>query len=124
MRVWQKYGEMEEKVIFERVRLAIRALKQTVDVAGTHRPRPASGRSELRRGSDDELIAPFASIVAWPVAYYFLSKWLHGFAYRIDLGYWVFILSGIIALIIALASVSYQSIKAALANPVESLRYE
>ena len=65
-----------------------------------------------------------ANVVAWPVAYYFLSKWLHGFAYRIEIGIWVFILSGIIALIIALASVSYQSIKAALANPVKSLKYE
>lgn len=65
-----------------------------------------------------------ANVVAWPVAYYFLSKWLHGFASRIEIGIWVFILSSTIALIIALASVSYQSIKAALANPVESLRYE
>ena len=65
-----------------------------------------------------------ANIVAWPAAFYFLSKWLHGFASRIDIGVWVFILSGIIALFIALASVSYQSIKAALANPVKSLRYE
>ena len=65
-----------------------------------------------------------ANIVSCPIAYYFLSKWLHGFANRIDIEIWVFILSGIIELMIALASVSYQSIKAALANPIESLRYE
>lgn len=65
-----------------------------------------------------------ANIVACPVAFYFLSKWLNGFAIRIDMGIWVFVLSGIIALCIAIASVSYQAIKAATANPVESLLYE
>jgi len=65
-----------------------------------------------------------ANVIAWPIASYFLSKWLSGFAYRIDIGIWVFILSGFLALFIALASVSYQSLKAALANPVDSLRYE
>ena len=65
-----------------------------------------------------------ANIVAWPVAYYFMNGWLQNFAYRIDLNWWVFILSGGIALLIAIATVSFQAIKAAIANPVESLRYE
>lgn len=65
-----------------------------------------------------------ANIIAWPVAYYFMNKWLEDFAYRIDITLWVFVLSGGIALLIALVTVSYQAIKAALANPVESLRYE
>ncbi|UCE06949.1 MAG: ABC transporter permease, partial [bacterium] len=63
----------------------------------------------------------FASIIAWPVAYYFMNKWLQNFAYRVDIGIWIFILSAALALIIALVTVSYQSIKAAMANPVESL---
>jgi putative ABC transport system permease protein len=65
-----------------------------------------------------------SNIIAWPVAYYFMNKWLQDFAYRIDISWWMFILSGGIALVIALLTVSFQAIKAALANPVESLRYE
>ena len=66
----------------------------------------------------------YANIVAWPAAYYFINKWLQSFAYRIDISWWMFVLSGGIALIIALATVSIQAIKAATANPVMSLRYE
>ena len=65
-----------------------------------------------------------ANIIAWPVAYYFMNKWLQNFAYRIDLSVWIFILSGLAAFGIALLTVSYQSIKAATSNPVDSLRYE
>jgi putative ABC transport system permease protein len=64
------------------------------------------------------------SCIAFPIAYYFMSKWLQDFAYRIELSWWMFLLSGGIALVIALVTVSYQAIKAATANPVESLRYE
>jgi putative ABC transport system permease protein len=65
-----------------------------------------------------------ANIIAWPVAYYLMNKWLQDFAYRIDISWWIFALSGGIALLIALATVSFQAIKAAIANPVEALRYE
>jgi putative ABC transport system permease protein len=65
-----------------------------------------------------------ANIIACPIAYYFMNKWLEDFAYRIDIGWWVFALSGGIALLIALLTVSFQAIKAATANPVESLKYE
>jgi ABC-type antimicrobial peptide transport system permease subunit len=65
-----------------------------------------------------------ANIIAWPAAYYFMSKWLQDFAYRIDISIWIFIISGGIALLIALFTVGYQAVKAALANPVKSLRYE
>jgi putative ABC transport system permease protein len=65
-----------------------------------------------------------ANLIAWPAAYYFMNKWLANFAYRISLNIWTFILSGLIAFTIALLSVSYQSIKAATANPVDSLRHE
>jgi putative ABC transport system permease protein len=65
-----------------------------------------------------------ANLIAWPIAYYFMSRWLQNFAYRTSIGIGIFIISGLLALAIALLTVSYQSIKAAIANPVESLRYE
>jgi len=65
-----------------------------------------------------------ASIIAWPIAYIAMNKWLQNFAYRIDLSVWVFIISGLAALAVALLTISYQTIKAATANPVDSLRYE
>jgi putative ABC transport system permease protein len=65
-----------------------------------------------------------SNIIAFPVVYYFMDKWLRDFAYRIEISWWMFIISGGMALLIALATVSYQAIKAAIANPVESLRYE
>ncbi|MCB9266946.1 MAG: ABC transporter permease [Lewinellaceae bacterium] len=63
-------------------------------------------------------------LVASPLAYYFLEKWLDNFAYRIDFHWWVFPLAGAIALIVAFLTVSFQSVKAALADPVRSLRSE
>ncbi len=65
-----------------------------------------------------------ANLVAWPVAWYAMNKWLKNFAYRIDIGWWVFALAGGLALVIALLTVSTQAVRVALANPVESLRYE
>lgn len=65
-----------------------------------------------------------ANIIAWPVAYYLMNNWLQGFAYRIKITAWPFLISGVIALLIAVATVSFQSIKAAVANPVDSLRNE
>jgi putative ABC transport system permease protein len=65
-----------------------------------------------------------ANVVAWPLAYYMMTKWLQNFAYRIGLGLWPFVLAAVLAFAIALITVSYQSIKAALMNPVDSLRYE
>jgi len=65
-----------------------------------------------------------ANIIAWPLAYFAISKWLENFAYRTNLNLSIFVLSGVLALATALLTVSYQTLKAALANPVESLRYE
>jgi putative ABC transport system permease protein len=65
-----------------------------------------------------------ANLIAWPVAWYAMSQWLGDFAYKIDISPLTFVLAAILALIIALLTVSYQSIKAALANPVKSLRTE
>jgi len=65
-----------------------------------------------------------ANIIAWPAVYYFISRWLQNFAYRIEIGYWVFLMAAFFAMGIALLTVSYQALKAAVANPVEVLRNE
>jgi len=65
-----------------------------------------------------------ANIIAWPVAWFFLNRWLQSFLYRTHINLDIFIIAGAITLIIALFTVSYQSVKAALANPADSLRYE
>ena len=65
-----------------------------------------------------------AIIIASPVAYYAMHRWLADFAYKIDIAWWVFVLAGLLAVGIALLTVSFQSIRAALMNPVKSLRNE
>jgi ABC-type antimicrobial peptide transport system permease subunit len=65
-----------------------------------------------------------ANVIAWPAAYFVSKKWLQGFAYRIDLGWEIFVISAVIAFMIAVGTVSYQAIKAATASPVKALRYE
>ena len=63
-------------------------------------------------------------VLASPIAYYFLTSWLQGFAYRIEITWWHFAISALLTLFIALLTISYQSIKAALMNPVKSLKSE
>ena len=65
-----------------------------------------------------------ASVLAFPIAYWVMNNWLQNFAYRIEISWWIFGLSSLIAIVIALATISFQAVKAALANPVESLRSE
>ncbi len=65
-----------------------------------------------------------AFVIAVPLAYWAMSRWLQNFAYHIDLGPWIFLGAGVLALVIALATDSYQAIRAALADPVDALRYE
>ncbi len=65
-----------------------------------------------------------ANAIAWPIAYYTMKSWLQNYAYRIEVGWWMLLLAGALALAISLVTVSYQAIKAAVANPVDSLRYE
>jgi putative ABC transport system permease protein len=65
-----------------------------------------------------------ANLIAWPTAFVLFSRWLQNYAYRIEIGPWVFISSAAAALLIALLTVSYQAFRAAAANPVDSLKYE
>jgi putative ABC transport system permease protein len=63
-------------------------------------------------------------VIAFPVAWWVMNKWLQSFAYRINIGWWVFVLAGLLTIVIALLTVSFQAIKAAITNPIKSLRTE
>jgi len=63
-------------------------------------------------------------VISTPFAWYFMQKWLQDFAYRINIEWWVFAIAGAAALLIAFITISFQSVKAAVANPVKSLRSE
>jgi len=65
-----------------------------------------------------------ATIIAWPLAWYVMQQWLQNFAYRTSFSWWIFALAGALAVFIALLTVSFQAIKAAVANPVKALRSE
>ena len=65
-----------------------------------------------------------AIVIASPVAWWAMNKWLQAFAYRIHISWWMFAIAGLVAIFIALMAVSFQAIKAAIANPVKSLRTE
>jgi putative ABC transport system permease protein len=62
--------------------------------------------------------------ITWPVEYLIMNNWLKDFAFRIDFPFWVFVVSVLITIVISILTDSYQAIKAALANPVESIKYE
>jgi putative ABC transport system permease protein len=70
------------------------------------------------------ILLGISMLIAWPVAWFVMNRWLQGFAYRTDLDWYTFALAGVIALIVAALTVFFQAVKAAAANPVESLRYE
>jgi putative ABC transport system permease protein len=63
-------------------------------------------------------------LIAIPIAWWAMNKWLQGFNYRVPIAWWMFALSGLIAIIIAFVTVSFQAIKAAVANPTKSLKTE
>ncbi len=65
-----------------------------------------------------------ANLIAWPVTWWAMRKWLDGFAYRIGIPYWVFLVAGVLAFVIALATVSFHAVRASRQNPGLSLRYE
>jgi putative ABC transport system permease protein len=65
-----------------------------------------------------------AIVIASPIAWYAMHRWLQDFEYRINIPWWVFVVAGVLSILIAFLTVSFQSIKAALVNPVKSLRSE
>ncbi|HEY1054505.1 MAG TPA: FtsX-like permease family protein, partial [Emticicia sp.] len=65
-----------------------------------------------------------SAVIAFPLAWYLMKNWLQKYAYRIEIQWWFFLVAGVLACLIALLTVSYQSIKAALMNPIKSLKTE
>ncbi|GGG34889.1 ABC transporter permease [Bizionia arctica] len=63
-------------------------------------------------------------LISIPIAWYVMSNWLQGYAYRIEINWWIFLIAGFVAILIALVTVSFQAVKAAIANPVKSLKTE
>jgi putative ABC transport system permease protein len=70
------------------------------------------------------ILVVLSNVIAWPIAYLVMSGWLQGFAYRISMGWLVFVLSGLLIFLIAMLSVLYQALKAATTNPINAIRYE
>jgi ABC-type antimicrobial peptide transport system permease subunit len=70
------------------------------------------------------VLIAIAFAIATPIAWYYMNQWLQGYAYRINVSWLVFLAGGLVAIVIALATISFQAIKAAIANPVKSLRTE
>jgi putative ABC transport system permease protein len=70
------------------------------------------------------VLVVIANVIIWPLAYFIMNRWLQRFAYRINIGWWSFVLTGVVVLMVSLLTVSWQILRAATANPVDSLRYE
>jgi ABC-type antimicrobial peptide transport system permease subunit len=70
------------------------------------------------------ILIAIAFAIATPIAWYYMHQWLQDYAYRINISWWLFAVGGLVAIIIALATISFQAVKAAIANPVKSLRTE
>ena len=101
------------------------AISQRIKEIGIRKVMGADTSTIVALLSKDFLkLVAISAIIAFPVAWYFMNKWLQDFAYRINMPWWIFIAAGIIATVIALFTISFQAIKAAIANPVKSLRTE
>ena len=105
--------------------LATYTAEQRTKEIGVRKVLGASVRQVTQMLSKEFLrLVVIASLIAFPAAWWAMNKWLQSFAYRIDISWWVFAVAGFSALLIALLTVSFQAIKAALSNPVKSLRTE
>ena len=101
------------------------SISQRIKEIGIRKVLGASVSSIVQLLSKDFLIlVAFASLIAFPVAWYAMHTWLQDFAYRISIPWWIFLAAGSIAALVALATISFQAVKAALSNPVKSLRSE
>ena len=105
--------------------LATYAAQQRVKEIGIRKTLGASVMNVVGLLSKDFLkLVVIALVIAVPIAWYGMNKWLEDFHYRISIQWWIFIIAGILALVIAFATISLQTIRAARANPVKSLRTE
>jgi len=99
--------------------------QQRVKEIGIRKVLGASVSGIVRMLSKDFIkLVLLAAVIAFPVAWWAMNRWLGDFAYRVHIGWWVFVASGIAAMLIALLTVSFQAIKSAIASPVKSLRTE
>jgi putative ABC transport system permease protein len=105
--------------------LTLLSINQRVKEIGIRKVVGAPVRAILFLLSKDFLkMVLVGNVIAWPLTWFAVQQWLQNFAYRIDISWWVFPLAGGLILLMVLITVSYKTIKAAMANPVESLRYE
>ena len=103
---------------------ALAAINRTKEI-GIRKVLGASLPGIVRLLSKDFLkLVAIALVVAAPFAWYFMNKWLQDFAYRISIGWWIFVVAGSMALVVAFVTIAFQAVKAGMANPVKSLRTE
>ncbi|HVX49674.1 MAG TPA: ABC transporter permease [Chitinophagaceae bacterium] len=103
---------------------ALAAVNRTKEI-GVRKVLGASVINIVKLISKDFLrLIVIAFVIASPIAWYAMYKWLQGYAYRITIGWWIFLAAGATAILLALATIGYHAVKAALANPVKSLRTE
>jgi putative ABC transport system permease protein len=101
------------------------AAEQKTNEIGIRKVLGASVKSIVKLLSKDFImLVAIAALIAFPISWWGMHKWLQDFAFRIDIGLWVFAVAGISAVLIAVVTISFQAIKAALTNPVKSLRTE
>jgi putative ABC transport system permease protein len=101
------------------------AISQRIKEIGIRKVLGANAGNIVGLLSKDFLkLVAMAAVIAFPIAWYAMHKWLEDFAYRISIPWWVFVLAGVLAAIIAFITISFQAIKAAMTNPVENLRTE
>ena len=134
----QYFSEMRMRTIFQcfsfiSIMIACLGLFGLASISAEQRTKEVGIRKVLGASMSDIVLTLSRDFLAWvvlsniiaiPIAWYFMSKWLQDFAYRIPIGWWMFIVAGGFAFIVAFLTVGVQAIKAATANPVESLRYE
>ncbi len=105
--------------------LASHSAEKRIKEVGIRKVMGASVKSLVSLLSIDFIkLVLIANLIAWPLAWFVLKKWLQDFAYRVDISLWVFVIAGLAAILIALVTVSFQALKAAWMNPVKSLRTE
>jgi len=105
--------------------IALLAIIQRTKEIGIRKVMGAGTMQIVRLVSKDFIVLVIiAMVIASPIAWFAMNKWLENFAYRISIGWWVFVAAGVMALLIAVATLSFQSIRAALGNPVKALRSE